>query len=598
MAILDSKNFTDNKCSENSLEELNVVSVYANDTLFNLISDSSPCKNLQKDMEIIANWAKLKIFKSDNFSDETKRLLISIPGHRPKGPFPKDPSQQNRSFNETYYYSTSNFGPVPRLWICYSSTLDAVYCHPCCLFSSIKSQWQSGIKDWKNLSQKIKMHSSSQHHIEACAVLELWKKNKTIHKKAENEIRYRASFWQMVLERLFHITLMLSKNSLAFRGHLEGFTEDYNGNFLSQVQLLSNYDSVMKQILEMPSGSIRYLSPTTQNELIHCLGKTTTQDITKRDQFSVIIRHVHIVRNVNQEPTHFRIKETFLGFYDLKDHSAEGMTNQVLTLLKEAHIPIENIKRWDLLSIFTGESEVTLKKLNPTRWSGRLQSLTAIKVRFTDILKALTEIILKSTKKEEREEALQIKKKMGTFDFVFICVFLFKVMCEVNYASKTLQKHEIDLEEASEVLKHVREKLNDIRKSYEQIKLKAEELARKWDIETNFQSKRQPVKKRHFDELASDHRFQNRVHLFKMNVFYFVLDKISVQIEQRFSGMQTVKNLFCFLEPKNIINLPDTDILEMCENVSKKYSKVISPLFGNQFLQAVSLLKTDLTSKM
>nr|XP_047127806.1 zinc finger MYM-type protein 1-like [Hydra vulgaris] len=271
-----------------------------------------------------------------------------------------------------------------------------------------------------------------------------------------------------------------------------------------------------------------------------------------------------------------------------------------------------SIKRWDLLSIFTGKSEVTLKKLNPTRWSGRLQSLTAVKVRFMDILKALTEIILKSTKKEEREEALQIKKKMVTFDFVFICVFLFKVMCEVNYASKTLQKQEIDLEEATEVLKHLREKLNYIRNSYEQIKLEAEELARKCqffcfietnfqskrDIETNFQSKRHPVKKLHFDELASDHRFQNREKLFKMNNFYFVLDKISVQIEQRFSGMQTVKNLFCFLEPKNIINLPDTDILEMCENVSKKYSKVISPLFCNQFLQAVSLLKTDLTSKV
>nr|XP_047127805.1 zinc finger MYM-type protein 5-like [Hydra vulgaris] len=121
-------------------------------------------------------------YLNQNISDETKRLLISIPGHRPKGPFPKDPSQQNRSFSETYYYTTSNYGPVPRLWICYSSMLDAVYCQPCWLFSSIKNQWQSGIKDWKYLSQKIKMHSSSQHRIDDCAVLELWKKNKTIDK--------------------------------------------------------------------------------------------------------------------------------------------------------------------------------------------------------------------------------------------------------------------------------------------------------------------------------------------------------------------------------------------------------------------------------
>lgn len=145
-----------------------------------------------------------------------------------------------------------------------------------------------------------------------------------------------------------------------------------------------------------------------------------------------------------------------------------------------------SVKRWDLLSLFSGESEVTLKKLNPTRWSGRLQSITAVKVRFVDILKALTEINLKSSKKEEREEALQIKNNMATFEFVFICVFLFKVMCEVNYASKTLQKQDIDIDEATRVLNRVHENVNDLRNSYEEIKLESEEQAKKWGIDTNF----------------------------------------------------------------------------------------------------------------
>ena len=34
-----------------------------------------------------------------------------------------------------------------------------------------------------------------------------------------------------------------------------------------------------------------------------------------------------------------------------------------------------SIRRWDLLSSITDESAVTLNKLNPTRWAGRISSL-------------------------------------------------------------------------------------------------------------------------------------------------------------------------------------------------------------------------------
>lgn len=41
-----------------------------------------------------------------------------------------------------------------------------------------------------------------------------------------------------------------------------------------------------------------------------------------------------------------------------------------------------SMKRWDLLSKFTGESDTTLKKLNPTRWSSRVNTISAIKLVF------------------------------------------------------------------------------------------------------------------------------------------------------------------------------------------------------------------------
>jgi len=102
----------------------------------------------------------------------------------------------------------------------------------------------------------------------------MWKINKTIDKDAEGQIRYKASFWRMVLERLFRITLLIAENSSPFRGHREGELDSYDGNFLSQVKLLAHYDDVMKQIVDMPSGAVTYLSPTIENELIQCLGES------------------------------------------------------------------------------------------------------------------------------------------------------------------------------------------------------------------------------------------------------------------------------------------------------------------------------------
>lgn len=116
----------------------------------------------------------LGTYLNKSISDKEKQVLI-MNYHKPKGPFPKDPNQNNRSFSESYYSSTTKYGPVPRVWLCYSTILDAAYCHPCWLFSNASSQWRTGVRDWKSLSSRIKTHSAAQEHINACAIQELWK---------------------------------------------------------------------------------------------------------------------------------------------------------------------------------------------------------------------------------------------------------------------------------------------------------------------------------------------------------------------------------------------------------------------------------------
>ena len=538
-----------------------------------------------------------------SLDDDVRKFVISSEPFQPRGPFKMDPLQSNRHFSETYYNCAYKYGKIRRQWLCYSQILDMAYCEPCWLFSSEKnSQWRSGISDWQGLSKKIKIHANSLHHVKAYQIYDNWKKNRVIDKNTETVIKHEASFWRMVLERLFDITLMLTKNSLAFRGHREEVGEGYNGNFLSQVNLLAKYDDIMKQVLNKPKGTVKYLSPAIQNEIIECLGTNlekslineinsspffslivdTTQDITKIDQMSIIFRYVQIIRDETCKPLKLNIKETFMGFHNTTNHSASGMTEQILSFLNSQSINLKkcrgqgydganvlkgaynsvqtriknieplaeyvhcashnlnlvindtvsgckevvnfftllqeiytffgnSINRWDLLSNFTGDSQITLKRLNPTRWSSRISSLKAVKLRFLDILKALTEIMLRSTKKDESNDATNIIKKMSNFEFVFICVILESILSEINYASKVLQNKDIDFQTASNVLYSCKTKIEKFRDIYDELKEEAVRICAKWKIVPEFASKRRITVKRHFDvdEISHDHKFEN-----------------------------------------------------------------------------------------
>lgn len=66
--------------------------------------------------------------------------------------------------------------------------------------------------------------------------------------------------------------------------------------------------------------------------------------------------------------------------------------------------------RWAILAFGDDQSKriktKVLKKLCPTRWESRYESLYTLKSRFIDVLKTLTNMSLISTKTEERNTSL------------------------------------------------------------------------------------------------------------------------------------------------------------------------------------------------
>lgn len=126
---------------------------------------------------------------------------------------------------------------------------------------------------------------------------------------------------------------------------------------------------------------------------------------------------------------------------------------------------------------------------------------------------------------------------------------MFKDLSEINFASKVLQKKDIDLYESLRVLCRVNQIIANFRNCYEEIKIESENLAKRWKIDHQFKTKRQPKIKKHYDEISRDHRFNKAEELFRVNVLLYIIDQITGQIQNRFKGMKRVRDHFEFLDP-------------------------------------------------
>lgn len=641
----------------------------------------------------------LKCFDTDigkfhgPLDSETKKLVIASRPCQPKGPFPKDKISK-RSFSSEYYSFKNKTGQtVNRFWLCYSPTLNGVYCEPCWLFSecSESHHWRDGkVCDWQGLSKKIKKHETSAAHIQACFIYASWKKNKTIVDQISDEHRK----WKDIFVRIVDVVRTLAICSLPFRGHREDINKigtPQSGNFLNIIDLLSRYDSLIKAHITSEKSKSKYLHQDFQNQIITLLSGSvvesllskinstpfysiiidTTQDVSKVDQMSIVIRYVTISEK-SAGGKELKINESFLGFSELRDQSSEGFENKILSTLKQygidiakcrgqgydgastmsgqytglqtrikattpnaeyvhcaahnlnlvvndsvSHVPqisqffdilqkiyvffSESLPRWQELNETVREDHniknLTLKKLCPTRWSSRNNSLLALKNDFKSVMKCLTEIILHSTKKTVREEALAIRNHLDNFDFILLLTLESKVLEAINIASNCLQKEITDLNKASLYLNRASDELKKLRANFQEFLDDAKELANTWNISHEMKHKRHRVVKKFFDEIASDHRIEDPVKAFEVKVFNASLDVVINQIENRFSGLNTIAQLFSFLTPHNLCKLSNEEIRENARAIVNKYPSDISDNLEEQVISFKSLLSKEIAQK-
>ena len=84
----------------------------------------------------------------------------------------------------------------------------------------------------------------------------------------------------------YAIVKNLGKNNLAFRGKNEKIYQENNGNFLSLIEMIAEFDQVMQEhVQRIQHGAIHnhYLGHNIQNEVVQFLANEIKSKIIKKD---------------------------------------------------------------------------------------------------------------------------------------------------------------------------------------------------------------------------------------------------------------------------------------------------------------------------
>ncbi|XP_042308882.1 zinc finger MYM-type protein 1-like isoform X2 [Sceloporus undulatus] len=169
---------------------------------------------------------------------------------------------------------------------------------------------------------------------------------------------------------------MLATCSLPFHGDSGKITDGNKGNFLSLIELLSKYDTVLEELIQKPKGTVNYLSPTIQNEMISLMADEvlseiteelksapffsiiidTTQDVSKVDQLSEVFRYVKIENDQSGKPCKLNICETFTSFTAVTDQPSSGLEHLIIKSISEKGLDITKCRGqgYDSASVMSG----------------------------------------------------------------------------------------------------------------------------------------------------------------------------------------------------------------------------------------------------
>lgn len=186
---------------------------------------------------------------------------------------------------------------------------------------------------------------------------------------------------------------------------------------------------------------------------------------------------------------------------------------------------------------------------------------------------------------------------MENFEFVTQVVLHSLILGSTNLVSTNLQKHDVVLFKAAELLKNAQNELIDLRNNYDTAIVTVTAIAQQWRVKTDFKNKRCRKTKKHVDELAEDERLSDPNLYFKTVIFFGTLDIVINQITFRFEGMANVASMFSVLTPGFLSSATDEQLHLKATELALEYSEDLTSDFPSEILSFRRTLKPEMKIK-
>ncbi|XP_065665627.1 zinc finger MYM-type protein 1-like [Hydra vulgaris] len=211
----------------------------------------------------------------------------------------------------------------------------------------------------KKAKQTMFGHENSKEHIQ-CMIkwIEFIKQNTHVDEDMVSQIKREINYWSAILNIIVAVIRILAGRGLAFRGHNEVIRSSNNGNYLGMLELLTQFDPVLKQHIDTFAnkckGNVNYLSKTICEELIDIMSqKVLTHiftEIKKAKYWGIIVDSTPIISHVDQFSVIFRyylnghVYERFFCFLQIKSYDGKSLITDILDLLERYDIDITNCR--------------------------------------------------------------------------------------------------------------------------------------------------------------------------------------------------------------------------------------------------------------
>ncbi|XP_028116344.1 uncharacterized protein LOC114314100 [Camellia sinensis] len=430
----------------------------------------------------------------------------------------------------------------------------------------------NGFKDWKNLGHRLRSHETSNEHITCMSKwIELEKrlqKNETIDNGVQEQINREREHWKNVLLRIIAIVRTLAKNNLAFCGENEKIYQERNENFLSLIEMVAQFDSMLageiKSTIVKRIKEVKYFSV-----ILDC-----TPDVSHEEQMSLVIRCVDVSTN------QVKVEEFFLEFLKVDDTSGLGLFN----VIKE---------RW---KVFKDHAEgLTLKPLSQTRWESRVESVKAIRYQAPQIRDALNRLAnLGEPHNTKSEDESLATYEIENFEFLLGMIIWHNLLFAVNLVSKIFQREDMHIDVAIIQLKGLITFLEKYRETeFLDAMIEAKEVATLMELDPVFREKRVIRRKKQFDENVSEEVTQIAEESFRINYFMYIIDQALSSLKSRFEQFQVYEENFGFLFDLKKLSSTNKECLKTyCVNLEDflKHDE-LSDIDGRDLFSELNVLK-------